>query len=234
MMKKTGIGVVGCGGFCRGNHIPNLLGNPAVHLKTLCDLKTDGLVKFGVADITTDMEKVFADPENFPPFTEILLSYALTVEKPDGTLENHSPEMLEAHFKQFDAGFNRLFGTEEEARAAKMIERTRRRFRRVVFSSPIAVASVADCLEKFINKETSYDRNFNTSSLYVRFSKENILSRIPEHLKTFDSAVRFLHDLDRRAQKIRRELKARGGEDDALRATDRGTEFPHTTRPFRR
>ena len=63
MSNKTVIGVVGCGGFCRGNHIPNLLANPAVELKTLCDLKPDGLKEYGVKEITTDMEKVFADPE---------------------------------------------------------------------------------------------------------------------------------------------------------------------------
>ena len=63
MAEKTKIGVVGCGGFCRGNHIPNLLQNPAVDLKTLCDLKTDGLEEFKVRRITTDMEELFADPE---------------------------------------------------------------------------------------------------------------------------------------------------------------------------
>ena len=61
--KRTKIAVVGCGGFCRGNHIPNLLANPKVELKTLCDLKPDGLECFGVPRITTDMEEVFADPE---------------------------------------------------------------------------------------------------------------------------------------------------------------------------
>ena len=77
-MNKTGIGVVGCGGFCRGNHIPNLLNNPAVNLKTLCDLKPDGLEKFGVADITTDMEKVFADPE---------IAGVVCATKPDARME---------------------------------------------------------------------------------------------------------------------------------------------------
>ncbi|MBR7139529.1 MAG: Gfo/Idh/MocA family oxidoreductase [Lentisphaeria bacterium] len=63
MSEKTKLGVVGCGGFCRGNHIPNLLKNPAVDLKTLCDLNTDGLEQFNVRRITTDMEELFADPE---------------------------------------------------------------------------------------------------------------------------------------------------------------------------
>ncbi|MBQ4416126.1 MAG: hypothetical protein II868_00405, partial [Butyrivibrio sp.] len=63
-------------------------------------------------------DEQFANPDNFPPYTLYLLSYALTVEKTDGTLENHSQEMLETYFKQFDGGFNRLFNEEEEARAA--------------------------------------------------------------------------------------------------------------------
>ncbi len=111
-----------------------------------------------------------------------------------------------------------LLSQEEEARASKRIERTRRRFRRMVFSSPVAIASVADCLDKYVHKQTSYDRNFNPSSMYLSLSKEKILQRIPEHLKTFDSAVRFLHDLDRRSQRVRRALRACGGSDPALRA----------------
>ena len=63
MSEKTVIGVVGCGGFCRGNHIPNLLANGNVHLKALCDLNTDGLEAYGTEIVTTDMEQLFADPE---------------------------------------------------------------------------------------------------------------------------------------------------------------------------
>lgn len=63
MDKKTILGVVGCGGFCTGTHIPNLLANPLVNLKTLCDLRPDGLERFGTQVVTTDMEQVFADPE---------------------------------------------------------------------------------------------------------------------------------------------------------------------------
>ena len=63
MALKTTLGVVGCGGFCRGNHIPNLLANPAVRLKSLCDLNTDGLEEYKTEIITTDMEQLFADPE---------------------------------------------------------------------------------------------------------------------------------------------------------------------------
>ena len=154
-----------------------------------------------------------SDPNDVADTLDELESYAQQLEMSEN--DRWSSDLVRVYMDQISQ--TPLLTPEEEARAAKKIERTRRRFRRVVFSSPVAVASVADCLEKFVNKETSYDRNFNTSSLYVRFSKENILRRIPEHLKTFDTAVRFLHDLDRRAQKIRRDLKARGGEDAALR-----------------
>ncbi|MBR0172779.1 MAG: transglycosylase domain-containing protein [Lachnospiraceae bacterium] len=63
-------------------------------------------------------DEQFANPDNFPPYTLYLLSYALTVQKADGSLENHSQEMLETYFKQFNAGYNRLYNEEEEARAA--------------------------------------------------------------------------------------------------------------------
>ena len=63
MSEKTTLGVIGCGGFCRGTHIPNLLKNPLVRLKTLCDLKPEGLDAFGCEVVTTDMTELFADPE---------------------------------------------------------------------------------------------------------------------------------------------------------------------------
>ena len=62
-------------------------------------------------------DEIVQDPENYT-YTLILLSYALTVEKPDGSLENHSQEMLETYFKQFNVNYNRLYNTEEDAYAA--------------------------------------------------------------------------------------------------------------------
>ncbi len=125
MNKKTKMGVIGCGGFCRGNHIPNLLANPAVELKTLCDLKPDGLEKFGVKEITTDMEKVFADPEiegvvcgTKPDARMEIMKLAkkyrkpLFVEKPLCWGEEQTMQTLELmrDFKEpFFVGFNRQF-----------------------------------------------------------------------------------------------------------------------------
>lgn len=62
-------------------------------------------------------DEVFANPDNFPPYTQILLNYALTIQKADGTLENHSQEMLTTYFKQFNAYYDRLYATEEDAKA---------------------------------------------------------------------------------------------------------------------
>ena len=125
MKNKTRIGVVGCGGFCRGNHIPNLLANPAVELKTLCDLKPDGLEKFGVRDIVTDMEQVFADPEiegvvcaTKPSARMDIMALAkkyrkpLFVEKPLCWGEEQTMQTLELmrDFREpFFVGFNRQF-----------------------------------------------------------------------------------------------------------------------------
>ena len=125
MNRKTKIGVVGCGGFCRGNHIPNLLANPAVELKTLCDLKPDGLERYGVKEITTDMEKVFADPEiegvvcaTKPDARMDIMKLAkkyrkpLFVEKPLCWGEDQTMQTLDLmrDFKEpFFIGFNRQF-----------------------------------------------------------------------------------------------------------------------------
>ncbi|MBI4026510.1 MAG: Gfo/Idh/MocA family oxidoreductase [Verrucomicrobia bacterium] len=37
------VGFVGCGGFIRGNHLPNLAGEPGFKIRALCDLKQDVL-----------------------------------------------------------------------------------------------------------------------------------------------------------------------------------------------
>ena len=125
MLEKTKIGVVGCGGFCRGNHIPNLLNNPGVELKSLCDLKTEGLEAYGVPVVTTDMEELFADPElqgivcaTKPDarreIMELALKYRkpLFVEKPLCWGEEQTMETVELMRDFNDAlfvGFNRQF-----------------------------------------------------------------------------------------------------------------------------
>lgn len=45
-------------------------------------------------------DEEYSNPDNYPAGTEVCLDYALTVQKADGTTENHSVEMLVSHFKK--------------------------------------------------------------------------------------------------------------------------------------
>ena len=123
--KKTVMGVVGCGGFARGNHIPNIVSNPDIDLRALCDLRTDGLEAYPHQYITTDAERVFADPEiqgvvcatkpaNRFPIMELAKKYQkpLFVEKPlcwgeEETLK--AVELMRDFKPAFMVGFNRQF-----------------------------------------------------------------------------------------------------------------------------
>jgi predicted dehydrogenase len=64
--KRMGVGIIGCGGFSTGNHIPNTHHNPKLEMVALCDLNTEHLEKlsqqYSPRYVTTEMEKVFADP----------------------------------------------------------------------------------------------------------------------------------------------------------------------------
>lgn len=57
-------------------------------------------------------DEEFANEENYVS-TKWLLDYRLTVQKADGTLENHSSEMFKSHFKQENARFDMLYSDEE-------------------------------------------------------------------------------------------------------------------------
>ena len=66
-------------------------------------------------------DEEFSDPDNYPAGTKVNLDYALTIQKADGTTENHSIEMLISHFKSkysddssYD-DFDALFSSQETA-----------------------------------------------------------------------------------------------------------------------
>lgn len=63
-------------------------------------------------------DNVFSDEENFPADTKWYLNYDLTVEKPDGELENFSSEMFKEYFKQQKSSFDMLFSSQDDVYAA--------------------------------------------------------------------------------------------------------------------
>ncbi len=67
------------------------------------------------SSIQSIVDDVYTDEENFPENIKWELSYALTIEKANGDLENHSSEMFRTYFKQFDKNFNMLYSTQDEA-----------------------------------------------------------------------------------------------------------------------
>ena len=77
-----------------------------------------------------------SDPNDVADTLDELESYAQQLEMSEN--ERWSSDLVRVYMDQISQ--TPLLTPEEEARAAKKIERTRRRFRRVVFSSPVAVA----------------------------------------------------------------------------------------------
>ncbi|HNQ35237.1 MAG TPA: Gfo/Idh/MocA family oxidoreductase [bacterium] len=65
--KGMGVAIIGCGGFVRGNHLPNAHRNPNLHLRALCDLDQPLLERlagqYHPDYVTTDHRKLAADPE---------------------------------------------------------------------------------------------------------------------------------------------------------------------------
>ena len=66
-------------------------------------------------EIQAYCDEVFGNEENYAGKTKYLLSYQLTIDKANGDVVNHSTEMFQAYFKQFDSNFNLIYNSEEEA-----------------------------------------------------------------------------------------------------------------------
>lgn len=79
-----------------------------------------GLSIFSTQDpaIQAICDEVFSNEENYPENTKWLLDYALTIEKADGTKENHSKEMYRTYYRKQNASFNLLYNSKEEANEA--------------------------------------------------------------------------------------------------------------------
>lgn len=83
-------------------------------------LYSGGLSIFSTQDpkIQKICDDVYSNEENYPANVKWQLNYALTVQKANGELQNHSSEMFKAHFKQSDSRFNMLYSSQEDALAA--------------------------------------------------------------------------------------------------------------------
>lgn len=67
------------------------------------------------SSIQSIVDEVFTNEENFPEKVKWQLNYALTIQKANGDLENHSMEMYRAFFRQTDEDFNMLYSSQDEA-----------------------------------------------------------------------------------------------------------------------
>jgi predicted dehydrogenase len=123
------IGFIGCGGFAGGTHIPNVMKNPNIDVRAFCDLNESLLnelqQKYAVDYVTTDMMKLFEDPEiesiicsTKPdvrmPIMEAAVKYGkhLFVEKPlcynDAEINAMTRLINDSNIK-FMVGFNRPY-----------------------------------------------------------------------------------------------------------------------------
>ena len=80
-------------------------------------LYTGGLSIYSTQDprIQKICDDICGNEANYPANTKWYLRYALTIQKANGELENHSSEMYKAYFKQSNARFNMLYSSQDAA-----------------------------------------------------------------------------------------------------------------------
>ncbi|MDO4489542.1 MAG: transglycosylase domain-containing protein [Lachnospiraceae bacterium] len=66
-------------------------------------------------EIQSIMDEEFCNEDNYPGRVTVALDWAMTVQNPEGELQNYSREMLQLYFRNYDPDFDLLFDTEEEA-----------------------------------------------------------------------------------------------------------------------
>lgn len=126
-MKKSRVGFVGCGGHARGCNIPVAARNPNLEIRAFCDLREETLNELRAEHpstyATTDMERIFSDPEvdlvvcaTKPdcrlPVVELAARHRkpLFVEKPMAFTQDEAEKIIEltdASGIPFIVGFNR-------------------------------------------------------------------------------------------------------------------------------
>ena len=60
-------------------------------------------------------DEIYADESNYPDGTKWYLNYKLTIQHPDGEVQNYSTEMFKAHFKETNPSFNLLYTSQDAA-----------------------------------------------------------------------------------------------------------------------
>ncbi len=80
-------------------------------------LYTGGLQIFSTQDpaIQQICDDLTSNEANYPAGTKWYLRYALTIEKANGDLENHSSEMFKSYFKESNNKFNMLYSSQDAA-----------------------------------------------------------------------------------------------------------------------
>ncbi len=78
-------------------------------------LYTGGLSIYSTQDprIQNICDEICSNEENYPAGTKYYLRYALTIQKSDGSIENHSSEMFKSYYKESNARFNMLYSSQE-------------------------------------------------------------------------------------------------------------------------
>jgi RNA polymerase primary sigma factor len=82
-----------------------------------------------------------------------------------------------------------LLSREQEIALAKKIEVSRKRFRRTVLSTHLAMRHTVETLKRVYSGELPFDRTIKVS-LTEQLTKEQILARMPHNLRTLDELLR--------------------------------------------
>ncbi len=82
-----------------------------------------------------------------------------------------------------------LLNREQEIALAKKIEVSRKRFRRTVLSTHLAMRQTVDTLKRVFSGELPFDRTIKVS-LTEQLTKEQILARMPHNLRTLEELLR--------------------------------------------
>ena len=89
-------------------------------LQTYKAVYSGGLKIYSAQDeqIQQICDEEFANPGNYPAGTEVGVDYALSIQGGDGQTTHYSSEMFMEYYRQFEPGFNLMFGDEATARTA--------------------------------------------------------------------------------------------------------------------